>query len=119
MRTMSIKGWLKGALSTLVAASFLVAAPMTASAEDGKTLFKKAKCEKCHSVTSEGIESTKDADGDAPSDLSGFGKKGVAKDTLKQYLLKEADINGKKHKKKVKMEDAELDTLATWLNGLK
>jgi cytochrome c len=99
----------------------MVTVPTAASAEDGKALFTSAKCNSCHSVSAQGIEAKKSAEEgeDEVPDLSKFGAKGVDSAKLKAFLLKEDKLDGKKHKKKFKGEDADLDKLVQWLGTLK
>jgi len=52
-------------------------------------------------------------------DLSEVGKKGLKTEDLKKFLMKESDMNGKKHAIKFKGDAAELDTLVNWLQTLK
>lgn len=79
----------------------------------GKDIFTEAKCEKCHAIASQSIESK----GKAP-DLSNIGA-AVKADDLKLYLNKESEINGKKHPIKFKGEAADLEILAKWIETLK
>ena len=88
-----------------------------ALAEEAKDLFVSEKCVKCHSIDSQGIEST-NKNPDKVTDLSDAGNK-VDKDALKPYLKKEAEMNGNKHKLKFKGDEATLDTLVNWLVTLK
>ena len=81
---------------------------------DGKQIFLDNKCNKCHSVTSMDITSSKD---DAV-DLSNTGSVGDVQ-LLKSYLLKDSTIEDKSHKIKFKGSEEELNILAEWLNTLK
>ena len=82
--------------------------------QGGKQIFIDSKCNNCHTVTSNDIQSKKDN----AVDLSNAGNSGDTQ-TLKSFLLKEAQINNKDHKVKFKGSDAELNTLAEWLSSLK
>lgn len=92
--------------------SFTSAAEASA---DGKTVFENAKCTTCHSVTSASIEGKKK---DKSVDLSNAGAN-HEEAGLKTYLKKESEYNGKKHPVTFKGEDAEFETLVTWLLSLK
>jgi mono/diheme cytochrome c family protein len=85
-----------------------------AAPQDGKKLFTEKKCQSCHTVTSEGIESKKK---DA-SDVSNVGAEHNA-EFLAKYLLKKEKIDGKEHKAAWKGTDEELKTLTEWLATLK
>ena len=88
-----------------------------AQAADGKQLFQDNKCNTCHSIKSQQVESTKKGD-DKIVDLS---KVGNSHDSawIKQWLNKEAEKDGKKHKKKWSGSEGDLDTLVNWLASLK
>lgn len=86
----------------------------------GKEVFLEQRCNKCHTVTSQGIA----ADNKDPVDLSNAGshdakflaawiKKEIDKDSLKAPGTKV------KHKAAWKGDDAALATLVGWLGGLK
>ena len=90
----------------------------TAFAEEkAVTVFKEAKCSACHSWTSQGIKG-EDETGKTP-DLSTISKDVIgnadAKAFLKDFLMKKADLHGKKHKKGFKGSDADLDALVTFI----
>ena len=94
----------------------LPGAVQKASAEDGAGIFKKSECTKCHEVKGQ----IKGDDADA-KDLSKEGGKHDAAFITK--LLKQdpsaMTSKGKKHPKKFKGSDADLDVLAKWLETLK
>ena len=81
---------------------------------NGKQIFTDAKCNNCHTITSNEITSKKD---DA-IDLSNVGNSADTQ-LIKSYLLKEVKINDKEHKMKFKGSETELNTLAEWLASLK
>ncbi len=87
-----------------------------AQTKTGKDIFIDSKCNTCHSIKSQEIES-KQA-GKYP-DLSEIGKAGIDEATLQKYLLKEESIKDKKHAVKFKGSEEELTTLVKWLSGLK
>jgi len=97
-------------------------AGITADAAKAKALFKKYECASCHAVKAAGIAKTGEDDPDdeiKPPDLSKFGAKGIsAKKTLK-YLKKKTKLDGRKHKKKFKGDDADGQAMAEWLVTLK
>lgn len=91
-----------------------------ASGSSGKNIFKDNKCDKCHSVESQGIEraGAPPPGGKLPPDLSGVGLKHTA-DWIQGWLLKTEEQNGKKHMKKWTGSDDELSTLVKWLASQK
>ncbi|TNF30833.1 MAG: c-type cytochrome [Deltaproteobacteria bacterium] len=103
------------ALTFLAAPGFSAELPTGASMADGKALFLENKCDKCHSVTSKGVEAAKP---DKAVDLSTVS--GDA-DFLAKFLKKEATkaVDGKdvKHKKKWGGSDEDLSAIIGWLKG--
>ena len=81
---------------------------------DGKKIFVDNKCNMCHTVSSQGIESKKS---DAV-DLSNVGKDKTV-EFLNKYLEKEAKLNDKDHKSSFKGNDDDLKVLVDWLLTLK
>jgi cytochrome c5 len=81
---------------------------------DGKKIFVDNKCNMCHTVQSQGIESKKS---DAV-DLSNVGKDQTV-EFLNKYLKKEAKLNDKDHKSSFKGSDEDLKVLVDWLLTLK
>ncbi len=96
--------------------SFFFASFVTAEEPTGKDVFLNGKCNTCHAVASQAIESKQAA---KYPELSTLGDKGIAEATLIQYLKKEAKLNDKLHPVKFKGEDAQLNVLAKWLLTLK
>jgi hypothetical protein len=85
----------------------------------GKAIFEQYKCNKCHTIESQGIQRDgKPPEGKQPPDLSGVGLKHNP-DWMQKWLLKEEEQNGKKHIKKFTGSDDELKTLTGWLGSLK
>jgi len=82
---------------------------------DGKTILENSKCLTCHSVTSKNLEGKKK---DKSVDLSFTGDTQTAV-TLKTYLKKESEYNGKKHPVAFKGEEADFQVLVDWLLTLK
>ena len=102
--------WLSvGMVASVFGYAALASAEAPAAAPDGKTVFLDQKCPKCH--TAPGIQGGK-------TDLTGVGKKHTT-DWMKKWLLKEEELDGKKHKKKFSGTDAELDVLVKWLATFK
>jgi mono/diheme cytochrome c family protein len=96
-----------------------------APAKDGKTLFLDYKCNSCHAISAQQIVKKEDKSEESeskskkkPPDLSGVGKKRTA-DWIAKYMNKLETIEKEKHPKKFKGTEAELKTLATWLETLK
>ncbi|MEN8182498.1 MAG: c-type cytochrome [Myxococcota bacterium] len=90
-----------------------------ASAGEAKELFVGGKCIRCHSVEAQGIAAKPRAgEEDEVTDLSKVGAERTV-EWIRQYLRKEAAIEGKKHKQKYRGSDGDLKTLATWLASLK
>lgn len=78
----------------------------------GKEMFTTFKCDACHGVESQGIVPKKK--NDKSPDLSKVFMKGKA-EWLSQYLMKEADLNGKKHPVKFSGKAEELASMVAWL----
>ena len=107
------------ALALILSAAFV--SPVFAASEGAKA-FTDLKCNKCHTVKSEGIKEIKKKKD--ITDLSGVGKtqkadwftKWLKKEVKKESVLKK----GKqiKHKAKFKGDDKQLTTIVKWLVGL-
>jgi len=83
----------------------------------GPSVFKKYKCNSCHTVKSKGIKHSGKPEVESP-DLSKTGKNGD-KRWFAGYLLKKKAKNGKKHEKRWSGSKDDLRVLATWLETLK
>src|SRR5215204_6355290 len=101
----------------------------TPAGPDGKALFTATanKCNTCHSITAAGIEKkkaeasaadAKEKSDKKPPDLSSVGLERKA-DWMGKFLMKTETIKGEKHPRKFRGTDAELKTLATWLEAQK
>lgn len=93
------------------------ATPAVAEEEaEGQAIFMASKCNICHGIESLEIEpkSTKIQGGD----LSDTGNAHDA-EWLAQFLKKEVDLEGDKHKSTWKGTDEDLGKLADWLASLK
>ena len=112
------------ALALCVATSPALAGGESTKAPNGKPVFSKYKCNSCHTIETQAIVKKADpaekADetGRKPPDLSGVGVKRSAA-WIEGYLLKKEMIETRKHMKKFRGTDAELKTLAGWLETLK
>ena len=102
----------------LAAALFfaLMTAPAWSADADGKKAFLKQKCDKCHSVATEGIEHTATSEKMWGPDLSGVGLTRDA-EWLPRFVLKEVEIDGKKHKNTFKGSRRELAAIVAWLEA--
>ncbi|HLQ67706.1 MAG TPA: c-type cytochrome [Candidatus Limnocylindrales bacterium] len=102
---------------------------------DGKPVFIKYKCGSCHTIESQGIGKKPAAAAAAretpaqeaaevkpvarkPPDLSDVGGERNAK-WIAAFMKKQEAIDGRKHMKLFRGTDAELATLAGWLETLK
>jgi hypothetical protein len=110
------------AMIALVAGTFIGAANIhdSATGGDGKSIFIENKCNTCHSVDALGIKRTIEPKaGEAiPSDLSGAGIKHDA-GWFDKWLMKEVELDGKKHLKKFKGSDGDREILCKWLATMK
>jgi hypothetical protein len=110
---------LKKIMSTLLAVLFLSIFLNNSDAVEnsaGKDIFVNAKCNICHSVTSHGIDAKKKSN--TTPDLSNVGAS-FKTAGLKTYLKKESELNGKKHPRTFDGNEADFETLVTWLLTLK
>lgn len=101
----------------LLAALLLV--PIALAADDtGKTTFVEQGCNKCHSVSSAGIEATIKSEKMQGPDLDGVGSRYDA-ELVGKYVRKEVQINDKDHKATWKGSDEELAAIVDWMMKLK
>ena len=107
-------------LGTLLGAFFIMNAWSLPDDPPGKAIFKANKCSSCHAVKSQGIVKGggEESEGKNAPDLSGVGIK-HPQDWMSKYLLKKETIDDKKHLKKFKGPDEDLETLTGWLATLK
>lgn len=110
------------ALAALLVMAVVLSTPSVARAAegggDGKAVFLAQKCNLCHSIASQGIESKATSEKTKGPDLSGVGaERDVA--WITKFLKREEKLDGKPHKKEWKGTDAELQTLALWLSQQK
>lgn len=118
MKNQSKRSW---AVTTLGAFAVLglswISAP-AAHAADGKELFMAQKCNLCHSIASASITATTKSEKMKGPDLGGVvTEKGVEWTT--KWLRHEVEMNGKKHKKELKLNDDDLKALIGWLETQK
>ncbi len=93
--------------------------PATAVAEelDGKALFTEThKCNMCHAVPAADIEAKTKSEKMKGGDLGGKIETELA--DLAAYVRKEAELDGKTHKKPFKGTDEELQAIVDWLGTL-
>ncbi len=123
-RTMRrMRDHLLGMLAVLL--SLVILFPSFSSAEgettaelDGKAIFLANKCNMCHSVPSVGIEAKVKSEKMKGPDLSDAAARFEA-DDLGKYIRKQAQLEGKDHKKEFKGSDEELAAIVAWLRQLK
>jgi len=96
--------------------ALLFASLTTAEEKSGKDIFVNSKCNSCHAIKSQDIDSKMAS---KYPDLSNFGNEKLEADFVKKFINKEVDLNGKKHAVKFKGSDEELTTLVDWLLALK
>ena len=115
----------------LLGSTFLFAAIATRgdtpAAPDGKALFLSNKCNTCHTITAAGVEKkkaeataedSKEKSDKKPPDLSSVGLERKA-EWIGKFLMKTESIKGDKHPRKFRGTEAELKTVATWLESQK
>ncbi len=82
---------------------------------NGRTIFvKKQKCSMCHSISTRGIEAKTKSNKLKGPDLVNLSAR-YDSAWLAKYLTKKVGKNGKKHKKRFKGSDEELQALVDWL----
>ncbi|MCP3960699.1 MAG: cytochrome c [bacterium] len=93
------------------------AAEMAAGELDGKALFTDThKCNMCHAVPVAEIAAKTKNEKMKGADLGGKVEGELAE--IAAYVRKEADIDGKTHKKPFKGTDEELQAIIDWLGSL-
>ena len=105
--------------ATWVAGLSAGTAGATADGEEaaGRALFVDThKCSMCHAVPAAGIEAKTKSASMKGADLGG--KLEVEIEKLAAYLRKEAELDGKAHKKAFKGTDEELQAILDWLGSL-
>ena len=112
-------------LMTLMALLTGFSLGLSAYSADGPEVFKANNCVKCHAIEALGIahepgELDEGEEPKEPEDLSKIGSE-VDEAHIVAFLkrLEPSHGNNKKHKKKFKGTDEEIQILATWLASLK
>jgi len=98
----------------LVAVTLIFTATSVAGEQGGPAVFKAKKCNTCHSVSTAGIKATTKSSKMSGPDLVNLAETYKA-DWISAYVRKEADLDGKNHKKPFKGSDEELQVLVDWL----
>jgi len=80
----------------------------------GKKIFKTEKCNTCHAVSTVGIAAKTKSEKLMGPDLVNLAEAYEA-EWIVNYLRKEADLDGRTHKKPFKGTDEELQALVDWL----
>jgi cytochrome c2 len=126
--------WLAGLAALAILALLSSSTAEAGPAEDGKALYVKNECSKCHAVATQGIEVTDPEEEDEeeeedpfaeegeeaePEDLSGIGARWEhGEDGMAKWLTKKLEIEGELHKKKFPGPKKELQALIDWLMTL-
>ena len=79
---------------------------------DGKAVFLDQKCNMCHDVTTAGIAATTKSEKLKGPDLVNLT---ADADWIAKYLKKEVDLEGKKHSKAYKGDEAALSAMVNWM----
>ena len=99
----------------IIATTILLALTGTTAAfADGKQAFLDNNCNRCHAVSSHDIEATAKSASMHGPDLSATGKDRDA-GWFEQYLAKEVDVDGKKHRSTYRGNDDDRRAIAEWL----
>lgn len=93
----------------------IAAALPAAEGEAGKQVFLDAKCNQCHAVASVGIEATTKLESAKGPDLGGYVTETPAE--LMDFLQREVEREGSKHKKEYEGTDEELAAILEWLGA--
>ena len=89
-----------------------------ADAPDAKRLFTEThKCSMCHSVAAADVEARTKSEKLRGPDMSGF-QTDMSFEKLAAFARKQAEIDGKPHKKEFKGTDEELQAILDWLGSL-
>jgi cytochrome c551/c552 len=108
-----MKRWMNFLLLTCLLLGLLTIA--LSKVKSGKTIFiNQQKCNRCHSVPTQGIEAKTRSDRLKGPDLVNLAGKYRA-GWIGRYLKKKVEKNGKKHPTSFKGTDEELQALVDWL----
>lgn len=100
------------ALGLLLAAVASGPGAVAEEAAGGQAVFEAQKCNMCHGVPTVGIEAKTQSEKMRGKDLVDLDRDA---DWLKQYLMKEVQLDDADHKKEFKGTDEELQVLVDWL----
>lgn len=103
----------------------VAAAAQAADGPAGKQIFLKAKCNKCHEVSTEGVgkqefpgddeeDEEEESDEHKPPDLAGVGERHTA-EFIDKFIQKKESIEGRKHKRRFKGSETDRKALVDWL----
>lgn len=106
------------ALVAITAISPSGTGPQAAEESAGQAAFLANKCQTCHAVPSVQIEAKVKSEKMKGPDLPG-GAASVDAGELGKYLRKQAQLDGKDHKKEYKGTDEDLTAIIDWLRGMK
>ena len=87
-----------------------------AADDAGQKAFLKEKCDRCHSVSSLGIEA-RDKEEEAP-DMSNASASLPSAEWAKDWVLRKETKDGKKHQKPYQGSKKNLDKISKWLMTL-
>lgn len=96
---------------------FIGASLCIAADDAGQKAFLKERCDRCHSISSLGIEA-KDEDEGAP-DMSNAGATLASAEWAEKWVLREETKDGKKHQKPYEGSKKNLKRISEWLMTLK
>lgn len=94
--------------------SFVMIAFASSRGNTGKAIFVNRKCNKCHSVSTQGIEAKTRSEKLKGPDLVNLTDK-YKPGWIARYLKKKVKKNGRFHRTSFKGTDEELQTLVDWL----
>lgn len=111
-------------LGLLFAATLVLSAVLSGSAgsvnalaaEKGQRLFESKRCNMCHDVSTVGIEATTKAAAMKGPDLVGIDQE---VDWIVQFVKKEVELEGKKHRGPYSGSDEDLRAIAEWIAAQK
>jgi mono/diheme cytochrome c family protein len=101
-------------LSLFVLTVILASPAASDDSADGKQIFLGQKCNLCHSVSTAGIEAQTKSEALKGPDLVNVGER-HDEEWIGQWLQRQVEMNGQKHKKMFSGSDEELDALVDWL----
>lgn len=105
-----------GLLALLVAV--VIGTPAGAADDAAQKAFMDNGCNKCHAISTLGIEAKIKSEKMQGPDLAKVGERHDAV-WIKKYLLKEVDMNDQMHKAKWDGSETELGAVVEWLAAMK